>query len=135
MYCGISIEADATGIGIPASSQTQILLVFWYSLLPEKVYKKIPYGKVLQYAELSPKRSVRKTACWNLDSTVLFILHLVWDIEEKSQIIDADICLLVYLLYIFYGFPEYSIHVTNLRAYVYHSIYILRNRALFFSLP
>jgi hypothetical protein len=36
VYCGISIDADATGVGIPASYQSQILL-FWYSLLPEKV--------------------------------------------------------------------------------------------------
>jgi hypothetical protein len=29
-------------------------------------------------------KKVAETACWNLDGTVLFILHLVWDIDEKE---------------------------------------------------
>jgi hypothetical protein len=38
--------------------------------------KKILYGKVLQYAELFLDE-VSEMLFWNLDSTVLFILHLV----------------------------------------------------------
>jgi hypothetical protein len=106
VHCTPGILASASRAMPSASAfqhllSSQNLLIFWYSLLPEKVYNKFRMEKFFNMLlSFLLKEVSERLLAGTWIAQCLGGLHLGWDIEEKEPDFDADNCLLVYLLHI-----------------------------------